>query len=167
MEHWTDKPGCIRTVTGRYVSIANPQAEQIDLEDIAHGLANTMRWGGHTLHPYSVAQHSMEVAKRCERPHALAALLHDASEAYLCDLPTPLKSLLPDYKAIEARFMRVIFDRFGVPYPLHESVSKADADALQWEWEAVMIAPKGGFHYEPSNIVALQFLESFSLYSPN
>lgn len=129
-----NKPGVIRTFTGNYIDVTNPQPENICIEDIAHALSNSCRFGGHTMQFYSVAEHSMRVAELVGPHFKLAALLHDASEAYLIDMPTPIKLLLPDYNKIEFRLMDVIADKFGFTWPMVHEVALADKKMLETEW---------------------------------
>jgi hypothetical protein len=87
----------ILTYTGKRFSLADPHPEQVDINDIAHALSLVNRWGGHTRMPYSVAAHSVMVADLVAKiapDLALAALLHDAPEAYLGDVCRPLKRRL-------------------------------------------------------------------------
>ncbi len=81
----------IQTYTGRLFYPLNPVIEDIVIEDIAHSLALQCRFAGHTSEFYSVAQHSVFVSEACPTEAALWGLLHDASEAYLIDVPRPLK----------------------------------------------------------------------------
>jgi 5'-deoxynucleotidase YfbR-like HD superfamily hydrolase len=114
--------GSIQTVSGRWVDPLDPQPESLDIGDIAQALSNQCRFGGHSRAFYSVAQHSVIVCdlvleRRAGREAALAALLHDAGEAYLVDLPHPLKhrsALGPPYREAEARMEAAIRERFGV-----------------------------------------------------
>lgn len=135
----TNQP-IIRTYLDRYLNVTNPKLEDILIEDIAHGLSNVCRFGGHTKVFVSVAQHSCYVAYNVMYEHpkdkqlALAALLHDASEAYLGDMPSPIKAILPDYKNIERRLMMAIALKFGFSLPLHESIKNADQQQLNREW---------------------------------
>lgn len=133
-------PNCIRTVSGRYVNLLDPDPETIDIEDIAYAQAHTPRFGGHLPAPYTVAEHSMEVARMVPTRQAL---LHDASEAYLCDLPSPLKAMVPDYRAIEERMMHAIARRFGFPWPASDALKAADHIALQEEWHQRMLCLPG------------------------
>lgn len=109
----------IMTSTGRVFYPLAPSAADVDIRDIAHALAAVNRFNGHTREPYSVAQHSVLVSLEydaCDPGRALVALLHDASEAYLCDIPRPLK-VTPEfapYRAAEERLQQVIFQAFGV-----------------------------------------------------
>lgn len=96
-----------------------PDFDEIDLRDIAHSLSMQCRWNGHTQRFYSVAEHCVLVAETVRRmggtsTEVLAALLHDAPEAYLADLPGPLKGMLPEYQQIEWEHARCITVRFGL-----------------------------------------------------
>lgn len=106
----------IATYTGRMFYPLHPRAEDVDIQDIAHALSNVCRFSGHVHQFYSVAQHSVLASLYAPPPHQLAALLHDASEAYICDLSRPVKHdpSMAAYRAVEARLMRVIETVFGV-----------------------------------------------------
>lgn len=117
---------CISTFTGRKVDLVNPRPEQIDIADIACGLANESRFNGQTGRLYSVAQHSVEASFIVPREDRLEALLHDATEAYMKDIPAPLKALLPEYRAIERRLDAVIRERFGLSLIPSRAVAEAD-----------------------------------------
>lgn len=131
---------CLQTESGCWIDYVEPDPDQIVLADIALGLSRAPRFAGQTKHFFSVAQHSMLV-QRLLPPTVPAvmhvvALLHDGAEAYMGDLPSPLKRLLPAYKAIEDRLLRCIYTRFGVDpsMPLKpEPVAIADEQALQLE----------------------------------
>jgi len=109
------------------------------MEDIAHALSHQCRFGGHLPRFYSVAQHSILVSVIVPDEHKLAALLHDASEAYLLDIPRPIKLKLSNYAEIENNLMTMIADMFGFDWPLHESVKHADEVLLQKEWKEIML----------------------------
>ncbi len=117
------------TNSGRRIDFPTPDPSQICLEDIATHLSRVPRFAGATETPYSVAQHSIYVSHLVPEEHQLQALLHDAAEAYCCDLPTPLKSLLPEYKAIEQGVWRVISGVFSVDSGIHPVVKEADRHA--------------------------------------
>lgn len=131
-------PGVIRTFSGQTVNILDPDPATININDIAHALSNQCRFSGHTSHFYSVAEHSVLVAKAVPFSEALAGLLHDASEAYLVDIPTPVKVLLPEYFKLEYRLMEVIAAKFGFAYPLSKNVEHEDKWMLQQEWEKLI-----------------------------
>src|SRR5438128_9050098 len=113
-----------RMLSGRRLDLLDPSPLDIEIEDIAHGLARVARWNGQTsgAHIFSVAQHTLLVdalARRSTRLDArarLAILLHDAPEYVIGDMITPFKAVIGDaYKAVEARLLAAIFLRFGLP----------------------------------------------------
>ncbi len=123
----------IITRSGKYFDFLNPTADQIDINDIAWGLANTCRFGGQCLQFYSVAQHSVHVASIVPPEHYSEALMHDAAEAYAGDIVRPLKQLLPDFKIVEDRIERVIADKYGLRFPWHDQIKHADLRLLRTE----------------------------------
>lgn len=131
----------ILTFTGRYINPLDPDPDQIVAADIAHALSNICRYTGHTRDFYSVAQHSVMVAKMVPEEDRLAALLHDASEAYLADVARPVKyqdGFREVYKEAEERLMKAIAAKFGFSYPLPQSVEEADDSILWAEMDALM-----------------------------
>lgn len=166
MEENLYTPGCIRTSTGKYINPCEPNQDLIDIEDVAHALSMQPRFGGHLPVFYSVAEHCIQTAFLVSDEHKLAALLHDASEAYLIDVPRPVKEQLSNYKAIEDRLMEVIAKKFGFQWPLHPSVKAADECRLNSEWHEYMLQDAGRWTgplrpYEAKNL----FLTSFIKYS--
>src|SRR5215470_11537628 len=113
-----------RMLSGRRLDLLDPSPLDVEIEDIAHGLARVARWNGQTkgANIYSVAQHSLLVetiahqSARLDRKHRLAVLLHDAPEYVIGDMITPFKAVIGDtYKAVEARLLAAIHVRFGLP----------------------------------------------------
>lgn len=122
--------GWIQTYTGRAFYPMDARPEDIDPADIAHALSMLCRYGGHTRKFYSVAEHCVLMSRAVAPEHALWALLHDATEAYLIDLPSPIKRTLPDYAEAEGKLMLAIAERFGLdPVEPHE-VKQADRSIL-------------------------------------
>lgn len=138
---WGTKGNYIHTYMGHRVYLPNPTADSIDLIDIAHALSIAPRFAGHLDEFLSVAEHSVNV---CDIVRDLGgsldeqrqALLHDATEAYLCDIPTPFKSLLGGYKELEEALWNVIADKFKVERAMYPIVKRADAIALMSERDA-------------------------------
>lgn len=128
----------IRLYSGRYVNPLRLTVDDIDLVDIAHGLSNRCRFNGQCKRFYSVAAHSLRVAELVPRELRLQALLHDASEAYLFDMPAPLKVFFPALVQLEHHVMHTIALRFGFPWPMEYGVRVADEIALEEEWSGLM-----------------------------
>jgi hypothetical protein len=129
----------IRTYKGHYFDVFDPNPDHIDIEDIAHSLSLLCRFAGHIKSFYSVCEHSIWVSNKVSKKHALAALLHDASEAYLIDLPKPIKDEIPQYLEVEDKLMSVIGKKFGFEYPFNDEVKFYDREALFFEWENKVI----------------------------
>jgi len=108
------KNAWIETRSGKHFNPLLPDPKLIDIEDIAHALSMICRFTGHCREFYSVAQHSVLVSERYSPDNKLAGLLHDASEAYLCDVSAPLKPFLPDYKQFEHNLTLVVLEKFGI-----------------------------------------------------
>jgi hypothetical protein len=135
----------IQTFTGKKFWPLDPRPEEIDIKDIAHALSLICRFGGHCREFYSVAQHSILVAQYCAVPDAMWGLLHDAAEAYLCDLPRPIKRSLRElsggeswYDRIESKLMEAVCTRFNLDPIQPASVSKADMLLLGTEARDLM-----------------------------
>lgn len=128
------------TASGKKLDILAPKPEQIDLLDIAKALAKECRYAGHCKGHYSVAQHSTLASRIVSKANRLEALLHDATEAYLKDIPRPLKLLLPEYREIEHRLDLVIRTRFALPEEMSPEVTYADQVLLATEKRDLMPA---------------------------
>ena len=130
----------IETRSGRIFWLPDVRLESIDITDIAHALSMTCRYSGHCNRFYSVARHSVEVAKTVPDYLKLAALLHDASEAYLTDIPSPFKDMLHGYREFEDMIQRVVYTRFEIDVDCNDpTIKEADTLALRRE------APRLGF----------------------
>lgn len=121
----------IETFTGKHFYFLDPKENDIDIRDIAHALAFTCRYTGHSNRFYSVAEHSVLVSYLANDP--LTALLHDASEAYITDIASPIKRHLGGYAEMEDRIMEKIARKFGFSYPLDPDIKDCDATQLKTE----------------------------------
>lgn len=177
-------------LSGRRLDLLDPSPVDVEIEDIAHGLARVARWNGQTAGelPFTVAQHSLLVADFCEamRPDwpakwRLAALLHDAPEFVIGDMISPFKSALGEgYRTIERRLQTAVHLRFGLPAALPETVAKTikRADRASAFFEATQLAgfsidearvlfgpPDGApavtLKIEPTKAVQARYLERF------
>ena len=133
----------MQTVSGRRYYPLDPRPEEVYIEDIASGLSKMCRYNGQCNDFYSVAEHSVLVSHCVPREHALQALLHDATEAYIADIIRPVKCHLGGYKELEERNWFAIADRFGVAREFDPSVKQADNDVLLAEKAVLMPANLG------------------------
>ena len=153
----------MQTFTGKAYVIHDPTPDQICLEDIAHALSNQCRFAGHSKHFYSVAEHSVYVCNRVrevleigkainhaeldeeDRKIIAVALLHDAAEAYLLDIPRPLK-IEPEmafYRRIHDETLVIILEKFGLPTEKLDIIKHVDNELLATEKEQIMAVPPG------------------------
>jgi len=148
-EHW------ISTFSGHPIDPLNPEPKRIFRTDIAHALSNQCRFSGHPISFYSVAQHSVLVSKLLQSWDVplrvrIRGLYHDASEAYLVDMPTPIKRQMPEYTRAETPLQRMIEDTLFPEYAgdddlRHDDdllIKKADLILLATEARDLMSDPK-------------------------
>lgn len=166
----------IQTHSGIRVPLLDPKPEHILIEDIAWALSMQCRYAGHCKQFYSVAEHSILVADIVPPSLKFEALLHDAAEAYILDLPSPLKALLRGYKAIEYQFEVAIREAFGLgeELPLRKkSIKTADYIAMATEvrhlmrgaedWEKLKgVEPHGSILAMPPFNAYTMFIEKFT-----
>ena len=146
-----------RMLSGRRLDLLNPLPKDIEIEDIAHGLARVARWNGQTVgdHAYSVAEHSLFVTEillrlvpDAPRQWQMAALLHDAPEYVIGDLISPFKAAIGmDYKLFEGRLLDAIHQRFMILDMISSELTAfiKEADTIAAYFEAVQLA---GFSHE-------------------
>lgn len=143
----------IETASGRYVDVAAPNPATIVLEDIAHALANTNRFAGHTCRPYTVAEHAVLVAEhlleRTGSPYlALAGLHHDDAEAFLLDVPRPMKVLLGRaYEQLTERMDRAIWTALELH---HIAIGYLAPKSAQISWSDDWALAAEAWHLMPS-----------------
>lgn len=137
----------LQTASGKAFYPADPRPEDINIHDIAHALAHLCRFGGHSRHFYSVAEHSVLVSQCVPAPWALEALLHDATEAYVVDVPRPVKRALGEsYARLEAGVWAAIAKRFNLPEEMPACVKEADNAVLMAERAALLDHVPGWGH---------------------
>lgn len=130
----------IETYGGTHFWFLDPTPDMIDIEDIAHALSMQCRYTGHIKHFYSVAEHSVHVSNLARKP--FDGLMHDASEAYITDIASPIKPHLSNYKNLENTIMVAIARKYGFEWPV--SPDTKDADAAQLKTEARHLLRSGG-----------------------
>jgi uncharacterized protein len=133
----------IQTYSGLDFDLLNPDINKIELIDIVHSLSMQCRFNGHCKEFYSVLEHSIHVSDLVAQHVSdseiiLKALLHDASEAYLCDIPSPIKPLLLGYSTIERSIQNLIYDKFSLSHDMEDIIHDADLMALTIEKKHVM-----------------------------
>ena len=139
--------GYIETFMGRKFFLNDPVFE---LDDIAHALGMKVRYGGHCGRFYSVAEHSVLVSELCETlgcASPMEGLLHDCVEAYLPDMPSPIKHVLPDFKALEHRLEAAMHKQFGI----EKTPGCKRADLLAMYIEADALLPSRGAFLFPDD----------------
>lgn len=134
----------IETYTNKQYHFLNPSVDEICIEDIAQALSMSCRYSGHVKSFYSVAEHSCIVSDKileltCDRQLAFDALLHDASEAYLNDIPRPIKPHLKNYSDIEALSEKCIQDSLGCR-PMNDLIASIDKNIVRDEAEQLFLS---------------------------
>lgn len=151
----------IQTYQGSQMYPLDPRAVEIDIQDIAHALSNLCRFNGHVKKFYSVAEHSCHVSDLFDSGYLrLMGLLHDASEAYLCDMPRPIKrseGFATRYLEAEEKLMHVIAAKFDIQWPMPTSIINADNRLLGTEAAQLMapLHPEWSDLFEPVAGLAL------------
>lgn len=136
-----NKGSYLKTYMGNKVDPLSVKAEDITLEDIAHALSLMCRGNGQVVHFYSVGQHCINCAKEAKARGwnerlQLGCLLHDAAEAYMSDLITPIKVYMPQYYEIEDKFLEAVYEKFGL------------ADLTEEEWNMIMEVDRALLTYD-------------------
>lgn len=145
-EECTQQVGHITTYTGVHFYPTAPDLERIYIEDIAHALSYICRGNGHVKNFFSVGQHCINcafeaMARGYSRRVSLACLLHDAGEAYMSDVPRPVKVGMPQYKKWEEAILQVVYEKFlGSPLTEEEEslVKRIDDDMLYFDMKVLL-----------------------------
>jgi uncharacterized protein len=137
----------MQTYTGKHFWSLDPRAEDVDINDIAHSLSMLCRFNGHVKHFYSVCEHSVHVSDILLRDTgnkelAKWGLMHDASEAYTTDIPSPMKRHLPVMQEIELEIEKVVAQKFNLCFPIPREIKQADLQMLSSEMKILMGQPK-------------------------
>lgn len=129
----------MQTHTGKKFYPFDPKPDQICMQDIAHALSMQCRFGGHSRRFYSVAEHCILASRLVSSEDALWALLHDAAEAYLSDLPKPFKDGVAKYiNPHEKKILQIIAKKYNLSYPYSDAVKKVDWEMCVTERFRVM-----------------------------
>jgi len=140
----------IQTYTGIYFDVLEPNPNDVNIEDIAHAISNQCRFTGHVKTFYSVAEHSVRASYLVPKELALCALMHDATEAYLVDLPSPIKrhsELGKYFRPIENTLWQAIATHFNLPLEIPKEVHDVDNIMLLTEKRDLMDGNKGMSDY--------------------
>lgn len=121
----------IHLYTGGFFDFNNPEKSLYNIDDVSRNLAHINRFTGSTKYPYSVGQHSVYVSLLLEmwgypRITQMIGLMHDSGEAFLNDIAKPLKNMLPDYRKIEHKVEKAIFEKYSLPFPMEACIKDAD-----------------------------------------
>jgi len=160
----TENEGWVQTFTGGMFFPLAPRREDIDIRDIAHSLSMQCRFNGHCRVFYSVAEHSVRVSHAVPEKHALWGLLHDAAEAYLTDLPKPVKDQMPSFIELEDELLGFLLNYFGLSMPMPPEVKLADVQLLMTEARDLMAPPPESWGIDtqplPEKIVPMSSTEA-------
>ncbi len=131
----------IQTWTGKPFRPLDPDPGTIDIRDIAHALSLLCRFNGHCHGFYSVAEHCVRISRIVPPEHAMWGLMHDAAEAYISDLPRPVKRAMPDFVRFEDELLERIMAHYDLPWPMPAEVKHADDVLLATEMRDLMADP--------------------------
>jgi 5'-deoxynucleotidase YfbR-like HD superfamily hydrolase len=160
MKENLDAGNKIRTYTGKYIDVFDMNIEDIDIIDIAHSLSLSSRWNGHTKEHYSIAEHSIWMANNANTlEEKMECLIHDATEAYIVDVPSPIKRRLPQYIEVEEKLNKIICEKFNIKYPFSKKLKELDRKSLEFEWNNKVL--NNNFKSMTSEISEKTFLDMF------
>lgn len=137
----------IGLLSGAQMNYNYPEQSDVTLDDLASALSNICRFSGHLPVFYSVAQHLVNTSRIVPHEFAFDALMHDTSEAFTNDLPTPLKWAMPIFKELEEKIEAAMANRFGFNYPYPPEVKVADTEMLLLEKKYVKLDDRDWPHY--------------------
>ncbi len=154
------KPGCVRTYSGVYFNLKQPDSNDVFVMDIAVSLARECRFLNGTKKFYSVAEHSVMCALKAEEKYPnlpklpFEALMHDAHEYIWRDMATPMKDLLHGYRDLQQRTQMAINQRYNIFISMEDKklIDEIDKEVLEWEWQNKMLNHTGLLMDEQSRI---------------
>lgn len=169
----------IQTYSGLAFTYPLVNIDAIEIVDIANALSKQCRFAGHCLKFYSVAEHCCHVSDHVSDENKFAALMHDASEAYMVDIPRPLKQMFRSYQVAEEQVMQVIATKFGFDYPLPAEVKRVDTAIVTDEraqnmaimdvdplaWGNVLPGIGAKLKFWTPDVAAREFMARFDLWS--
>jgi uncharacterized protein len=157
------KGSWIQTYSGQKFWPLDARPEEVRITDIAHALSMLCRFNGHLERYYSVAEHSVYVSQLVTEENQLWGLIHDGAEAYLSDIPSPVKIHLDQFKEIEKNLLEVICSHFDLSLKMPAEVKKADMVLLSSEKKVLMKREPDswGLLPEPSNEIVIEALPPF------
>ncbi len=145
----TTQNAWIATFTGLRLNPFDPDPEMINIDDIAHGLSLTCRYAGQCKKFYSVAEHSIRLTRLVPEELRPVALMHDSAEAYMLDLPSLIKRVMPGYQAAEHNLLSVIFAKYDIDIQLLTRFLKEEYVLLATECRDLVTNTDGWFLPEP------------------
>lgn len=154
--------GLLQMYSGKIVRLTEMKPDDILIEDVAHHLAMKVMWNGSVKKFYSVAEHCIHVAAMVPHELKFEALLHDAPEAYLPDIPRPLYNMFPFLACLEDSLHFVTAEKFGLNMPYHEKVRESD-DYIQME-EKYFLIERDQFNPMTPEQAEAEFLKKFHEY---
>ncbi len=162
--HYMSERTSIQTYSGKAFDVSSPTQDMICIEDIAHALSQVNRFTGHTKRPYSVAEHSVRVSRLLVPQLALEGLLHDASEAYLADMSTPVKKTvnMQGYLDLESTVQTVCEHKFEVYSTPNSHAVVKYADLLMLKAEALTLLNQPLIDAWKNHISSIRIPDSFN-----
>lgn len=130
----------VQTFSGPLFDLESPDASEVRIADIAHSLSMQCRYNGHCRFFYSVAEHSVHIARHASPRNRLWGLLHDAPEGYIGDLVSPIKITMAAFRELEARVMVAIAERFGLSLPEPPEIKTLDI-GIRTDERAALLPP--------------------------
>lgn len=155
-------PNALLIHSGILFDVFNPNPEDLKVIDMGHALSHLCRYGGHCPKFYSVAQHSVLCSYYPGTPkEQMEFLMHDTSEAFLIDLPRPIKRNIPEYVRIENNLLEVIFKQFNLTFPLTDMVHQVDDAMLHYEYNEFFTNPNADFDFWSPEKAKAKFIERY------